>query len=157
MRGPAVIPDPRDESEAQRDDRNLAELLQELRVAGLGVQVLFGFLLSLPFTARFARLGDGQRDLYLACLVLAALATVLLLGPVAYHRLVFRRGQKERLVRAASVMAIIGLAAVGLAVTCAVLLVTGYVAGGPTGVSIGICVGCAFGALWFAFPLTRRR
>jgi hypothetical protein len=69
-----------------RDDRNLAELLQELRVAGLGVQVLFGFLLSLPFTNRFTRLSQGQRDLYLASLVLAAVATALLLGPVAYHR-----------------------------------------------------------------------
>jgi hypothetical protein len=115
-------PDPRDESEAQRDDRNLAELLQELRVAGLGVQVLFGFLLSLPFTNRFDKLSPAQRDLYLASLVLAAVATALLVGPVAYHRLVFRRGQKESLVRAASVMAIAGLAAVGLAVSAAVLL-----------------------------------
>ena len=119
--------DPRDESEAERADRNLAELLQELRVAGLGVQVLFGFLLSLPFTNRFTRLSQGQRELYLATLVLAAVATALLLGPVAFHRLVFRRGQKERLVRAANVMAIAGLAAVGLAVSAAVLLVTGYV------------------------------
>src|ERR1700691_2700429 len=95
--------DPHDESAAERADRNLGELLQELRVAGLGVQVLFGFLLSLPFTSR---LSGGQRDLYLACLVLAAVATALLLGPVAYHRLVFRRGEKESLVRAASVMAI---------------------------------------------------
>ncbi len=85
----------RDESEAQRDDRNLAELLQELRVAGMGVQVLFGFLLSLPFTNRFGTLSPAQRDLYLASLVLAAVATALLLGPVAYHRLVFRRGQNE--------------------------------------------------------------
>src|SRR5580693_9925005 len=97
-------PDPRNESPAQRDDRNLAELLQELRVVGLGVQVLFGFLLSLPFTNRFTRLSQGQRELYLATLVLAAVATALLLGPVAFHRLVFRRGQKERLVRAANVM-----------------------------------------------------
>jgi len=72
--------DPHDESEAERADRNLGELLQELRVAGLGVQVLFGFLLSLPFTNRFTRLSGGQRDLYLVCLVLAAVATALLLG-----------------------------------------------------------------------------
>jgi uncharacterized membrane protein YedE/YeeE len=157
MRGSAVVPDPRDESEAQRDDRNLAELLQELRVAGLGVQVLFGFLLALPFAARFTRLSQGQRDLYLACLLLAALATALLVGPVAYHRLVFRRGQKERLVRAAGVMAIAGLAAVGLAVTCAVLLVTGYVAGAQAGWLVAALTGCVFGGLWFAFPLARRR
>jgi len=149
-------PDPRDESQAQRDDRNLGELLQELRVAGLGVQVLFGFLLSLPFTNRFTRLNSGQRDLYLVSLVLAAVATALLVGPVAYHRLVFRRGQKERLVRAASAMAIVGLAAVGLAVSAAVLLVTSYVGGGLEAGLITAFVACLFGLLWFAFPLARR-
>ncbi len=154
--GSAQAPDPRDESEAQRADRNLGELLQELRVAGLGVQVLFGFLLSLPFTNRFTRLSPGQHDLYLACLVLAAVATALLLGPVAYHRLVFRRGQKESLVRAASVMAIAGLATVGLAVSAAVLLVTGFVASGLTAAVISVLVFLVFGLLWFAFPLTRR-
>ena len=155
--GAAESPDPRDESEAERDDRNLAELLQELRVAGLGVQVLFGFLLSLPFTNRFTRLSHAQRDLYLATLVLSAVATALLLGPVAYHRLVFRRGQKEGLVRAANVMAIGGLAVVGLAVAAAVLLVTSYVTGGPAAVLITVFVACTFGILWFAFPLARRR
>lgn len=155
--GSAESPDRRDETEAERADRNLAELLQELRVTGLGVQVLFGFLLSLPFTNRFARLSQGQRDLYLATLVLAAVATALLLGPVAYHRLVFRRGQKERLVRASSVMAIAGLATVGLAVSAAVLLVTGYVASGLSAALITAFVTCVFGLLWFAFPLMRRR
>ncbi len=155
--GSAESPDPRGESEAQRDDRNLAELLQELRVAGLGVQVLFGFLLSLPFTARFTGLSHDQRNLYLGSLVLAAVATALLLAPVAYHRLVFRRGQKERLVRAASVFAILGLATVGLAVSAAVLLVTSYVVGGPAAALITVLVFCMFGGLWFAFPLARRR
>jgi MFS family permease len=155
--GAAESLDPRDESEAERDDRNLAELLQELRVAGLGVQVLFGFLLSLPFTTRFTQLSHGQRNLYLGSLVLAAVATALLLAPVAYHRLVFRRGQKERLVRAANVMAILGLAAVGLAVSAAVLLVTGYVVGGPAAALITVLVFCMFGGLWFAFPLAHRR
>lgn len=150
-------PNLRDESKAERDDRNLAELLQELRVAGLGVQVLFGFLLSLPFTTKFTRLNQGQRDLYLACLVLAAVATALLLGPVAYHRLVFRRGQKESLVRSASVMAILGLATVGLAVSAAVLLVTGFVASGFAAALITAFVFCVFAVLWFAYPLARRR
>jgi Family of unknown function (DUF6328) len=148
--------DPRDESEAQRDDRNLAELLQELRISGLGVQVLFGFLLSLPFTARFAKLSQGQRDLYLASLVLSAVATALLLGPVAYHRIVFRRRQKEPLVRAASVMATLGLAAVGLAISAAVLLATTTVATGLPAGLITAFVAVMFVGLWFAFPLTRR-
>jgi len=150
-------PVPRDETEEQRDDRNLAELLQELRVAGLGVQVLFGFLLSLPFTNRFATIGRGERDLYLACLALSAVATALLLGPVAYHRLVFRRGQKEGLVRAANVMAIAGLCTVGLAVSASILLVTSYVAGGLAGGLVTAFVAGMFALLWFAFPLARRR
>ena len=150
-------PDPREESEAQRDDRNLAELLQELRVAGLGVQVLFGFLLSLPFTTKFSKVSQGQRDLYLASLVLAAVSTALLLGPVAYHRLVFRRGQKERVVRAANTMALLGLAAVSLAVSSAVLLVTSYVATALPAALITAFIAALFGGLWFAFPLARHR
>ena len=88
--------------------------------------------------------------------MLAAVATALLVGPVAYHRLVFRQGQKDRLVRAASVMAIGGLAAVGLAVSAAVLLVTSYVAGGLAAGLITALVACLFGLLWFVFPLARR-
>ena len=153
----AAPSDARRESGAQRDDRNLAELIQELRVVSLGVQVLFGFLLSLPFTVRFDRLNSGQRDLYLTSLVLSAVATVLLLGPVAYHRLVFRQGLKEPLVRFANVMAILGLSAVGAAVLTAVLLVVGYVAGALPAALITAVVACMLGALWFALPLSRRR
>jgi hypothetical protein len=143
------------ETEAERDDRNLAELLQELRVAGLGVQMIFGFLLALPFTNRFTALGAGQRTLYVATLLLAAVATALLVGPVAYHRLVFRRHLKRHLVRAANVMAILGLATVGLTVSAAVLLVVSYVARGLPAALIGVFVVCLFAGLWFVFPLTR--
>jgi hypothetical protein len=145
-----------DETEAERDDRNLAELLQELRVAGIGIQMIFGFLLALPFTNRFTTLGPAQRGLYLVTLVLAAVATALLVGPVAYHRLVFRQRLKRHLVRAANVMAILGLAAVGLTVSAAVLLVASYVARGLPATLIAIFVVCIFAALWFVFPLTRR-
>ncbi len=148
--------DPRDETPEQRDDRNLIELLQELRVAGLGIQVLFGFLLALPFTTRFVQLHPWQSDLYTAILVTSAVATALLLGPVAYHRLVFRRRQKEHLVRAANAMAIGGLAAVALAVSGTVLLVVSYVDKTVTGLVIGGCAGGLFAGLWFAYPLTRR-
>ena len=148
--------DLRNETEAERDDRNLIELLQELRVAGLGVQVLFGFLLSLPFTNQFKKLDGADRNLYLACLILAAVATALLLGPVAYHRLVFRQGMKEKLVQTANIMAILGLITVGLAVSCSLLLVASFVAGYGTG---GVIAGLAllmFALLWFALPLARR-
>ena len=150
-------PDRPDETDAERDDRNLIELLQELRVAGLGVQVLFGFLLALPFTSRFVQLSHAQRGLYVTSLVLAATATALLLGPVAYHRLVFRQHQKEQLVNDANIMAVLGLAAVGLAVSAAVLLVLSYVVKGLPAVIITVCVVCLFAGLWFGLPLARRR
>ena len=149
--------DSRDETVAQRDDRNTAELVQELRVAGLGVQVLFGFLLSLPFAARFTKLTAGQRDLYLACVVLAAVATILLIAPVAYHRLVFRQGMKERLVRFANIVAIFGLAAVGASVLTAVLLVTWYVGGAVAGALITALAAVMLCCLWFTVPLASRR
>ncbi len=153
----AAPADPRRETEAQRDDRNLTELVQELRVAGLGVQVLFGFLLSLPFTARFDRLSGFQHDLYLTSVVLAAVATTLLIGPVAYHRLVFRRGMKEDLVRFANVMATLGLVAVAGAVLAAVLLITDYVAGALAGGLTTALLAGMIAVLWFAVPLTRRQ
>jgi putative flippase GtrA len=151
-------PEPRrpGETGAERDDRNLIELLQELRVAGLGVQVLFGFLLSLPFTNRFARLSHPERTLYVASLALAAIATALLVGPVAYHRIVFRQQRKERLVKEANVMAILGLAAVGLAISAAVLLVLSFVTKSLPAVIIGVVIVCLFAGLWFALPLARR-
>jgi hypothetical protein len=144
------------ETEAERDDRNLIELLQELRVAGLGVQVLFGFLLALPFTSRFAALSHPQRGLYVVSLLLAATSTALLLAPVAYHRLVFRQHRKERLVKDANTVAILGLASVGLAISAAVLLVLSYVVRGLPAVVITAGVVCLFAGLWFVLPLARR-
>jgi hypothetical protein len=150
-------PDPRHETPEERDDRNLAELLQELRVAGLGVQVLFGFLLAIPFTNAFARLSTAQRDLYVTTLLLAALSTALLLAPVAFHRILFRRRRKEFLVKAANVLAIAGLATVALAVTTTVALVLSYVLPGLPAVVITVILLAVFAGLWFAFPLSRRR
>ena len=155
-KGDSAVPDPRNESRAQRDDRNMGELIQELRVVSLGVQVLFGFLLSLPFTTMFRQLDGGQRGLYLACLVLSSAATTLLLGPVAYHRLGFRRGMKEPLVRFANAMAIAGLVAVGGAILLAVLLVTDFVAGTLAATLITAVLACLIAALWFAVPLASR-
>jgi hypothetical protein len=114
-------------------------------------------MLSLPFTTRFVKLSHPQRELYLASLLLAAISTALLMGPVAYHRLVFRRHQKEILVKDANIMAISGLAAVGLAISAAMLLVVSYVARGLPAVIITVCVVCLFAGLWFALPLARRR
>lgn len=146
----------RTETETERADRNLADLLQELRVAGLGVQVLFGFLLSLPFSARFERLGHPQRELYVASLLLAALSTALLCAPVAYHRLIFRRHQKSRLLRVANVMALLGLGTVGLAISGAVLLVVGFVDRGVSVPAIAVVTLACFAGLWFVFPIVHR-
>jgi hypothetical protein len=154
---PHQPPDRRDETPEERDDRNLAELLQELRVAGLGVQVLFGFLLAIPFTNRFSRLDVAQRDLYVTTLLLAAFATALLLAPVAFHRILFRQGRKEFLVTVANRLAIAGLAAVGLAVSSTVALILSYVlAAWPAGVISGVVL-LVFALLWFAAPLGFRR
>jgi hypothetical protein len=132
------------------------ELLQELRVAGLGVQVLFGFLLAIPFSNRFTKLTAGQRDLYLACLLLSALSTVLLVGPVAYHRLVFRRQLKGPLINAANRMAIAGLITVALAVCSTVLLLFSFVTSLTPAVVITVLLASVFAGLWFALPLSRR-
>ncbi|HEY5353479.1 MAG TPA: DUF6328 family protein [Streptosporangiaceae bacterium] len=149
-------PDRPGETEAQRDDRNVMELLNELRVAGIGVQVLFGFLLSLPFTNHFSKLYTAQRGVYLATVTLSAVSTALLVAPVAYHRLLFRRHEKESLVRVTNAMAIAGLVTVSLAVSCAVLLVVSFVAPGAPAIVITALVVCAFAGLWFVLPLSRR-
>jgi Family of unknown function (DUF6328) len=149
--------DGRQESETERHNRNLADLLQELRIAGLGVQVLFGFLLSLPFTVRFVRLDRAQRHLYVTDLLLAALAISLLVAPVAYHRFVFRLHDKKRLLRVANVLAILGLGATALAISGSVLLVLTFVESGwVVPVLTALLVGL-FGTLWFAIPIHERR
>src|SRR6476661_4157211 len=117
-------PSGRDESEAERLDRNLGELLQELRIALPGVQVLFAFLLAVPFQQNFTKITSFQKDVYFATLLLTALAAALLIAPSAYHRITFRYQQKHRLVFIANRLAIAGLAALALAMTCAILLIT---------------------------------
>jgi uncharacterized membrane protein len=125
-------------------------------VVGIGIQEIFGFLLTIPFNNRFTKLYTAQRGVYLATVALAALSIALLVAPVAYHRLLFRRHEKESLVRVTNVMAIAGLVTVGLAVSCAVLLVVSFVAPGAPAIVITAIVVCAFAGLWFALPLSRR-
>src|SRR5918997_3195753 len=105
------------ESEKERLDRNLEQLLQELRVALPGVQVLFAFLLTVPFAQGFANLTDPQRELYFAVLLLTAVSTAFLIAPSANHRLLFRQRDKEHLVTISSRLAIAGLATLALAVS----------------------------------------
>ncbi len=147
----------RNETEAERIDRNVAELLQELRVAAIGVQVLFGFLLGMPLTNRFTSLDPEQHRLYVIDLLLAALATALLTAPVAYHRLVFRRHKKGDLLRAGNVLALAGLVVVALAISAAVLLVVSIVYDGLVAAVIAAIVSGAYFVLWFVLPHFARR
>jgi O-antigen/teichoic acid export membrane protein len=147
---------PTGESEDERNNRNLSDLLQELRVAGLGVQVLFGFLLSLPFSVRFTKLDAGEQHLYQAALLCAAASIALLVSPVAYHRWVFRRHEKGRLLRLANTVALLGLLMVALAISCAVWLVL-LVVGLEWSVAFFAAVTTgAFAVLWFVLPLIDR-
>ena len=112
------------ESKEERLDRELIELLNELRVALPGVQVLFAFLLGVPFTQRFSEVSDLQRDVYFLTFLCAAIATALLIAPSAYHRLTWRRGDKEHLLRISNRLAISGTVLLALAISGSVFVVT---------------------------------
>ncbi len=143
----------RQESELQRLDRNFNELLQELRVAQTGVQILFAFLLTLAFTQRFGEVTGFQGGLYYGTLVAAALATSLLIAPVSLHRLLFRRHQKGRVVIAANRLAVGGLVALWLALVGVLWFITDVLYGHVPGAAAAVVSALWFGALWFAMPL----
>lgn len=146
----------RDESEDERADRQYNELLQELRVAQTGVQFLFAFLLTLAFTQRFPQVTDFQHWVYVATLTATAVASALLIGPVPFHRIVFRRGLKPRLVRGADLMARGGLAMLLLAINGAVLLILDVVLTGPLPFVMSGAVALWFVLVWYVVPLTAR-
>src|SRR4051794_39087324 len=147
----------RNETPLERCDRNLAELMQEVRVAQTGVQVLFGFLLTVPFTVRFHAITPIERAVYFTTLMLAGAAAVLLIAPTSQHRLLFRCGDKERLVMVANRYAMAGLLAVAATMVGAVLLVSLLVIG-STGASLATAAAAAgCGWCWYVEPLRRRR
>jgi hypothetical protein len=149
-------PSGRDETEEERLDRNLGELLQELRVALPGVQVLFAFLLAVPFQQNFTKISEFEKKVYFATLILTTISAALLIAPSAYHRLTFRYQQKYRLVFVANRCAIAGLAFLALAMSCAVLLITDVLFGTvATIITVGFVL-TMFGLLWAALPLRRR-
>ncbi len=146
----------RDETRSERMDRNWDELLQELRVTQTGVQILTGFLLTLPFQQRFAQLDEFQRRTFLLAVLLAALATGLIVAPVAFHRLLFRRGQKDSLVVAGDRLARAGLTVLAATVTVVVLLVFDVAAARSTAVVASGSVLALFLLLWLVLPLMTR-
>ena len=146
----------REESEEERLDRNLSELLQELRVALPGVQVLFAFLLAVPFQQNFEKITSFQRDVYFGTLICTAIAAVLLISPSAYHRVTFRYQQKRRLVFYANRFSIVGLVFLALAMTGAIMLITDVLFGGTATIVVSALAALTFGFFWFALPLQRR-
>jgi hypothetical protein len=148
--------DGRHETELERLDRNLTELLGELRVALPGVQVLFAFLLAVPFNQGFQKATSFQKDVYLVTLLLTAVATALLIAPSAYHRLEFRQGDKKHIVFVANRFAIAGFAFLAAAMSSAVLLVTDYLFSATTAAICTVGAAIVLYGFWYVAPLARR-
>jgi hypothetical protein len=147
----------RSETALERCDRNLVELLQEVRVVQTGVQVLFAFLLTAPLAARFPALTAFQRAVYFGTLLATGAAAVLLIAPTAYHRILFRLGDKEHLVVVANRFTLAGLFCVALSMVGALLLVTDLMFGAPATLAATIGAALACLVFWCLAPLRRRR
>jgi Family of unknown function (DUF6328) len=144
------------ESKEERQDRELIELLNELRVALPGVQVLFAFLLAVPFTQRFDQVTELQKDVYFLTFLCAAVATALLIAPSAYHRLEWRLADKEHLLVVSNRLAISGTVFLTLAICGAVFVVTDMLFDAPTAAVVATLTAALFGWLWYGLPLLRR-
>jgi ABC-type uncharacterized transport system YnjBCD permease subunit len=146
----------REDEENERLDRELMELVNELRVALTGVQILFAFLLTVPFTQRFARVTEFQRHLFFITLLAAAVAVVLLIAPTARHRLLFRQHDKEKIVVSSNRYAIAGLATLAAAMTGAVMLITDLLFHKTMVTWVTAILATLFAVLWFVMPALRR-
>jgi hypothetical protein len=153
----AVDDGTRHETQLERLDRNLEEMTGELRVVVTGVQVLFAFLLIVPFNTGFAHVGSFERIVYFVTLLLAALAAVCTIAPSAEHRFLFRHDDKQYLVFSSNRVVIAGLGFLALAMCGCLLLVTTKLFGVAAGVVTAVVGTVPFAALWFAVPLRRLR
>lgn len=144
------------EAPKHRRDRELIELLTELRVALPGVQVLFAFLLTVPFTARFAQLSRLNRDAYFVAFMSSAAASAFLIAPSAYHRLRWRQGDKERMLRVSNQLAIAGIAALAVGITAVVYLITALLYGTLPAVGGATAIAATIAGLWFLLPFQHR-
>jgi Family of unknown function (DUF6328) len=145
----------RDETEHERIDRNLQEFLGELRVALPGVQVLFAFLLIVPFNQRFPDITSFQKSVYFIILLFTAAAAACLIAPTAQHRIEFRRQHKEQILLLANRLAVAGLVFLAIAMTGAMTLITDLLYGTTTTIVVTIGVALAFALLWYVVPLRR--
>jgi O-antigen/teichoic acid export membrane protein len=146
-------PDPDRTEEQSRHDRELLELLNELRVALPGVQVLFAFLLAVPFTSRFEKLDAVQKAIFTATVVTTALAAACLIAPSAQHRLLWRRHDKGRLLRVANRLAIAGSALLAISMTAVVWFVVAFVYGGAWAAALTSLAAAAFLVFWYVIPI----
>ena len=146
---------PSGEDQSDRIDRELIELLNELRVALPGVQVLFAFLLTVPFSQGFAQTTSFQRDLFFGVLAATAISAALLIAPSAWHRIRFRQRDKELILSRSNRMAIAGLGFLAIAMVGAVMLISDYVFSETLTVVSGIVAAVLFGGLWYAVPVGR--
>src|SRR5690242_18777329 len=137
----------------QRHNSELIELLNELRVALPGVQVLFAFLLAVPFANGFPKLSQTGRDVFFAAFIATALSTVLLIAPSSYHRLRWRQHDKERMLVTSNVLTIAGLASLAIAITCVVFVITDFLFRRAWAATFTAVVAGAFLALWYGLPL----
>ena len=145
-----------DEGEKERVDRELIELLNELRVVLPGVQVLFAFLLTVPFSNGYSRITELQRDFYFASFLCTTAATILLIAPSTYHRIMFRRGDKERMLFTSNRLVLVGTVFLAVAMSAAVFVITDVLFGvGPASAmaAVGFLV---FAGFWYLLPLSRR-
>lgn len=147
----------RGETPTERLDRNWSSLLQELRVMQTGIQLLTGFLLTLPFQARFAQISDRDVTIYLVTTTSSVVATVLLVAPVAIHRMLFRRHAIALLVTWANRLAVAGFGLLGVAVIGVITLIFDVVVDRGTGLIVGVVVAVIAVTLWIALPLSLRR
>jgi Family of unknown function (DUF6328) len=145
-----------EDAHSARLTRNLNELLQELRVAQAGVQILFGFLLSIVFTERYATVDTYIRTTHLITVIFATAATALLTAPAAWHRVLFRHGRREQIIRVANKLAVCGLVCLSAAVTGTVLLIGEMVLGGWGAVVLAVLTAIGFSTLWLLIPWHER-
>ena len=141
------------ESSEERHNRELIELLNELRVALPGVQVLFAFLLAVPFANGFPRLSATGRDVFFAAFIATALSTVLLIAPSSYHRLRWRQRDKERLLVLSNALTIAGLLCLAVAITCVVYVITDFLFHAAWASAFTAFIGAMFLLFWYGLPL----
>jgi hypothetical protein len=143
----------RNETDVERADRNWLELIQELRVAQTGIQVLAGFLLTLPFSSRFGEISDRHRDMFLVAFSLAVITIGLMTAPVSLHRVLFAKNEKQTLVRIGAFFAKVGLLSLGLTLVAVVILIFGVVVNDTVGFVAGALVFTFYTLAWVVLPV----